>query len=75
MLLPEQNKCVRYWPELNESNTYGNFIVKTTKEERSTEFILREFSLKKDGSVSLREVLVLRKERRLCSRRKKEANF
>ncbi|CAG0915167.1 unnamed protein product [Notodromas monacha] len=41
-----RNKCVRYWPEeQGQTETYGDIVVKMTKESCTTDFALREFSV------------------------------
>ncbi len=42
LLTTLQNKCTRYWPELEQSSVYGKVHVFTTKEISNQIYILRE---------------------------------
>lgn len=48
-----QNKCVRYWPDENQSKEVGKFVLKNISESSTTDYILREFLLMKEDCVSI----------------------
>jgi len=42
-----KTKCARYWPELDQTETYGAFTVNNVSEETSKDYTLREFLVTK----------------------------
>ena len=48
-MLSEQNKCTRYWPELDNSKAYGKISVCCLKETTKPHYVLREFVVNKDS--------------------------
>jgi len=44
-----KNKCARYWPDLEQSEVYGDLTVKNIREETSKDYTLREFVVTKAG--------------------------
>ena len=38
-----QNKCTRYWPDVEDKKTYGKVQVENLKETVNPHYILREF--------------------------------
>jgi len=42
-----RNKCARYWPKLNETNTYGKYEVTNMHKDKAHSYILRQFKLVK----------------------------
>ena len=43
----DRPKCVKYWPALNETETFGLFTIKSVSEETSHGYVLREFVVSK----------------------------
>lgn len=43
----DRPKCAKYWPDLNETATFGPFQVKNLHEETSHSYVLREFVISK----------------------------
>jgi hypothetical protein len=43
-------KCARYWPDLDKTETYGNFQVHNVTEDANKDYTLREFIVKQNGS-------------------------
>lgn len=41
-----QEKCAKYWPEVNEALFYGDIIVKLETESHLPDYILRIFTLR-----------------------------
>ena len=41
-------KCARYWPDLNKTETYGNFHVHNVTEDANKDYTLREFIVKQN---------------------------
>ena len=46
---PTQNKCTRYWPDEDETKTYGNIHVLNLKERSNPHYVLREFLIHHDN--------------------------
>lgn len=44
-LFPRQNKCVRYWPDLNATKEFGKVSVKNVEECPAQDYILRELEV------------------------------
>lgn len=44
-----KNKCVRYWPDENQTKEAGKISLKNLSESSTADYILREFSASKDG--------------------------
>jgi tyrosine-protein phosphatase non-receptor type 11 len=42
-----KNKCIRYWPDLNEVKVCGKIRIKNVSEKPSVDYILREFEVSK----------------------------
>ncbi|GBM95823.1 Tyrosine-protein phosphatase non-receptor type 11 [Araneus ventricosus] len=51
-----KNKCARYWPDLNQTKEVGKFVLKNLSESSTTDYILREFSLTKEGCTETRTI-------------------
>lgn len=47
-----QNKCTRYWPEVEQDKVYGHVHVATLKETTNPHYILREFLVHHDSEDS-----------------------
>jgi len=45
-------KCQKYWPDLNGTDSFGAFTVKTISEETHHDYILREFLLSKSTNAT-----------------------
>ena len=43
----DKPKCVKYWPDLNETDKFGPFSIKTISEEQFHGYVLREFVVSK----------------------------
>ena len=43
----DKPKCVKYWPALKETETFGPFTIKNISEEPSHGYVLREFVVSK----------------------------
>ena len=48
-------KCQKYWPDLNGTDSFGAFTVKTISEETHHDYILREFLLSKSTNAKDQE--------------------
>lgn len=44
-----KSKCERYWPEIGESFEYGKVTVRSILEIVNTDYMLREFTISRDG--------------------------
>ena len=42
-----KTKCARYWPDVDNSEEYGNFVIMNTSEESSKDYTLRQFLVSK----------------------------
>lgn len=42
-------KCAKYWPDLNMTETFGSFVVRTVVERSNKDYTLREFTVNKEG--------------------------
>lgn len=40
-----QNKCVRYWPDLNSTKEFGKICVKNIEEHTAQDYIRRELEV------------------------------
>lgn len=49
MLFILQSKCERYWPEVGEVIDYGKVTVRALSEIMNTDYMLREFTISRDG--------------------------
>jgi protein tyrosine phosphatase len=43
-------KCDKYWPDLDGTESFGAFVIKTLSEKASHDYTLREFSVRKNGT-------------------------
>ena len=41
-------KCVKYWPDVDTSDTFGPFTIKNVEENESKDYTLREFLVSKN---------------------------
>jgi tyrosine-protein phosphatase non-receptor type 11 len=48
-------KCQKYWPDLNGTDSFGAFTVKTISEETHHDYILREFLLSKSTNTNAKD--------------------
>ena len=46
-----QNKCVRYWPDEDQSKELGNITVKHVSEKSTADYTLREFQVANENEV------------------------
>ena len=46
-----KTKCARYWPDLDLTEEYGNFVVTNKSEESSKDYTLRQFLVKRKPDV------------------------
>jgi len=51
-----KTKCARYWPDLDQTEEYGNYSVKNLSEETSKDYTLREFQVSKAGEEETRRI-------------------
>ncbi|XP_035233634.1 tyrosine-protein phosphatase non-receptor type 11-like isoform X1 [Stegodyphus dumicola] len=51
-----KNKCVRYWPDENQTKEVGKFVLKNIAESSTTDYILREFLLTKEECTETRTI-------------------
>jgi len=49
----QQSKCVKYWPDMSALKEYGAMRVRNVKETSAHDYILRELKLSKVGQVKL----------------------
>ena len=47
-----QNKCTRYWPDVDTTKDVGPYHVKHMKETEFTDYTLREFEITSETNVS-----------------------
>lgn len=47
-----QNKCTRYWPDVDTTKDVGPYHVKHMKETEFTDYTLREFEIISETNVS-----------------------
>ncbi len=52
----DRQKCVKYWPGLNETETFGPFTIKNLSESPSHGYVEREFLVSKSGSPDPRKI-------------------
>ena len=43
-------KCVKYWPDLDATESFGHFTIKNVEENESKDYTLREFLVSKSKS-------------------------
>lgn len=48
----QQSKCVKYWPDVSALKEYGAMRVRNVRETSAHDYILRELKLSKVGQVS-----------------------
>lgn len=50
-------KCAKYWPDLDKTETFGKFTVKTVAETTLKDYTLREFLVTKEGEKDQRKMV------------------
>ncbi|TRY80125.1 hypothetical protein TCAL_09892 [Tigriopus californicus] len=49
-------KCAKYWPDLDQTESYGKFTVQNVSENASQDYTLREFLVRKEGCLDERTI-------------------